>query len=225
MKVLKLLGAAGLIMLTVAGCIKNTPQQDLPVISAISFLNASPDAPKLSIYLNSSRIQADSLAYKNSIFYVNAVSGQREISAYRGTEKKFAKTVTLDPGRIYSAYLTGNYSTAEFVVLEDSLVRPATGKAHVRFVNMSIGAPSLDLGQSDGSTLVSGRVYKANSAYVAVDGDKQYNFVVRAHGSTINKTILPSVNIELGHSYTIWARGIYTATDGAAFGAEITRNY
>lgn len=226
MKVFKLLGAAGLVMLAVAGCKKSEPMEDPQPVAAISFYNASPDAPALAIYLNANRLSADSLKYKSGYDYVYAYTGSREVSANRGNEKKFAKTIQLDQGRIYSAFLTGNYATAEFVLLQDSLVQPAAGKAHIRFVNMSVGAPSLDLGVSGVATpVVNGRTYKANSGFIAIDANKQYNFVVRDHGSTTDKVILPSVSIVAGGSYTIWARGIYTATDGAALGAEITRNY
>ncbi|MDB5002410.1 MAG: hypothetical protein JWQ34_635 [Mucilaginibacter sp.] len=224
MKHLKLFAAAGLIILTAAGC-KKTTYDPPPVISAVSFYNVSPDAPPVSIYLNTNKIQYDSLLYKGNIDYVNAYSGTREVSAYRNNEKKIFKSINFAEGKFYSVFLTGNWSTAEFVSLDDSLTRPAVGKANIRFVNMSIGSPTLDLGLNTGTTLIAGRVYKANSAFTAIDGDKQYTFVVREHGTTVNKVTIPSVNIIAGHSYTIWARGIYTATDGAALGADIVRNY
>ncbi|MCC8423867.1 DUF4397 domain-containing protein [Mucilaginibacter sp. UR6-11] len=224
MKHLKLLAAAGLVILTAVSC-KKTTYEPPPAISAISFYNASPDAPAVSIYLNANKIQYDSLSYKGGIEYVNAYSGNREVSAYRNNEKKVYKNITLDQGKFYSAFLTGNWSTAEFVLLEDSLIRPAAGKANIRFVNMSIGSPTLDLALNTGTTLVSGRAYKANSAYTPIDGEKQYTFVIREHGTTVNKVTLPSVNLLSGHSYTIWARGIYAATDATALGAEIVRNY
>lgn len=231
MKHLKLFAAVGLIILTAAGC-KKTIYDPPPAISAVSFYNASPDAPPVSIYLNPNKIQSDSLLYKGNIDYVNAYSGTREISAYRNNEKKVFKSINFAEGKFYSVFLINNWSNAEFVSLDDSLTRPAVGKANIRFVNMSIGSPTmnmasptLDLGLNTGATLIAGRAYKANSAFSAIDGDKQYTFVVREHGTTVDKVTIPSVNILAGHSYTIWARGIYTATDGTALGADIVRNY
>jgi hypothetical protein len=225
MKHLKLLAAAGLLILTAAGCKKDVNNDPLPAIAAFSVHNAVPDAPPLSIYLNTNKIQNDSLLYKGTIDYVSASVGARQLVAFKGATKVFDKPITLEDGKFYSAFLTGNYSTADVVLLQDSLVNPAAGKANIRFVNMSIGAPSLDLGLNTGTTLVSGRAYKANSGYISVDAGKQYNFVVRENGSTVNKVLLPGVTLAAGHHYTIWTRGIYTATDGAALGAEVTLNF
>ncbi|MES2379164.1 MAG: DUF4397 domain-containing protein [Bacteroidota bacterium] len=224
MKHLKLSIVAALLILTAASCTK-TNYDPPPAIAAISFYNASPDAPPLSIYLNSNKIQNDSVAYKSGIDYVNAYPGNREVNAYRNGTKTITKSITFDEGKFYSVFLTGNYSTGDFVALQDSLIAPAPGKATIRFVNMGIGAPVLDLVLTDGTKIVDGRAYKQNSAFAPIDGDKQYNFVIREHGTTVDKVVLPSVEIVAGHNYTIWARGIYTATDGAAIGASIVRNY
>jgi hypothetical protein len=224
MKHFKLLIATTLIILTAASC-KKTTYEPPQAVSAIGFFGASPDAPPLSIYLNNSKLDDDSLNYKGDIYYLNAYSGNREVVAYKNGVKKLSQTVKLEDGKIYSCFLTGNYSTAEFVLLEDSLNTPPIGKANIRFVNMSIGAPSLDLGLNDGTTIISGRAYKANSGFITIAGDKQYSFVIREHGSAVNKAMAPAVNIMAGHNYTIWTRGIYTATDGAAMGVDLVLNY
>ena len=225
MKHLKLLFAAALITLTAVSCKKTTPYTPPPAISAISFYDAIPDAPALSIYLDNSKISPDSSKYKSVLPYATAYSGDRQIIAYKGNDKKLSQAVTLKQGLFYSAFLTGKYATPEVVLLEDSLTNPPTGKANIRFVNVSVGAPALDLGVNDGTTVVSNRLYKANSAYTAINGNKQYTFVIRTHGETVAKVTLPSVNIATGHNYTIWARGVYTATDATALGADIVLNY
>ncbi|MDB5156993.1 MAG: hypothetical protein JWR50_1700 [Mucilaginibacter sp.] len=225
MKQLKLLFAAALIALTAVSCKKTTPYTPPPAISAISFYDAIPDAPALSIYLNTSKLSNDSLKYKSAFGYSTAYSGSREIIAYKGNDKKISQTVTLKEGLFYSAFFTGNYAAPEVVLLEDSLTNPPTTKANIRFVNMSIGAPALDLGVNDGTTVIANRLYKANSPYTAINGNKQYTFVVRTHGETVAKVTMPSVNILTGHNYTIWARGVYTATDATALGADIVLNY
>jgi hypothetical protein len=226
MKQFTLLAAVGLMILTAASCTKDNLYDDTPQpIAVIGFYGASPDAPKLSMYLNTNQIPSDSLGYKGRIDYVNAYPGNREINAYRNGAKVLTKTVTLDDGKFYSAFLTGNYSTAEFVLLQDSLINPPIGKATIRFVNMSVGAPALDLVTSTGTSIVASRTYKANSAFITIDGDTQYSFVIREHGSTVNKVILAPASIVAGHNYTVWARGIYSATDGAALDAALVRNY
>lgn len=226
MKHLKLLKAAvlgGLIILTAASCTQH--YEEPPALSALSFINASPDAPSVAVYLNNNKINTDSVAYAHNLDYINAYSGAREATVYRGTEKKVSTTLDLKQGRVYSLFLAGQWANAELVLLEDSLYIPAPGKAHIRFVNMSVGAPSLDLGVNDGSTIVSGKEYKSNGGFIDIDGDKQYTFVLRQHGSTQDKITMPSITIERGFNYTIWAKGVYTATDATGLGADIIKNY
>jgi hypothetical protein len=226
MKQFKLLAAAGLLLLGAAGCKKDVQNdQLLPAIAAFSVYNAIPDAPPLSIYLNTSKIQNDSLLYKGGIPYVTAAAGNRRLIAYKAGNKTIDTPLTVSEGRFYSAFLTGNYSTAGVTLLVDSLKQPANGKANIRFVNMSIGVPSLDLALSTGANVITGRTYKANSGYISVDGNTQYNFVIRETGSTVNKVVVPAVNLTAGRSYTIWTRGIYTAANATAIGAEVTLNY
>jgi hypothetical protein len=226
MKKITLLAAVGLMILTAASCTKDNFNNEPPQpIAVVGFYNASPDAPKLSMYLDANKIPADSLPYKGRIDYVNAFPGNREINAYRNGTKVLTKAVTLDESKFYSAFLTGNYSTAEFVLLQDSLINPPQGKATIRFVNMGVGAPALDLLTSNGTSIVANRTYKANSAFIPIEGDTQYSFVIREHGSTVNKVIMAPYVLHAGHNYTIWTRGIYTATDGAALDAGIVMNY
>lgn len=226
MKHLKLLKAAvlgGLIILTAASC--TTHYEAPPAISALSFINTSPDAPQVAVYLNSNKINNDSVAYSHHIDYINAYSGTREASVYSGTTKKVSNTLDLKEGRVYSLFLAGQWASPELVLLEDSLYIPAPGKAHIRFVNMSVGSPSLDLGVNDGTTVVSNKTYKSNGSFVDIDGDKRYTFVIRQHGTTQDKVTMPSISIERGYNYTIWAKGVYTATNATGLGAEIVKNY
>lgn len=225
MKHLKLIAAAGLLVLSAVGCKKDVQQDPLPAIAALSIYNAIPDAPPLSLYLNTSKIQPDSLLYRGNISYFTAYVGERRVVAYKGSTKVIDNAITLAEGKFYSAFLTGNYSTPNVILLQDSLSAPAVGKANVRFINMCTGAPSLDLVTNTGTNVIGGRTYQSNGSFVPIDGNKQYNFVVRATGTTVDKVIIPAVNLIAGRNYTIYTRGIYTATDGAAIGAEVVLNY
>jgi hypothetical protein len=194
-------------------------------VSTIAVYHVSPDAPKLQFKLNSSVLNPDSAGYGTYSYYANAYSGSRELSAYQREIKKTTITTTLLEGSIYSAWLTGPWAAAEFVVLEDKLTNPASGKANVRFVNMSFGAPALDLVTSTGTAIVSSTAYKAGSAFVSVDANQNYNFVIRENGSTVDKVLLPSVTIQAGRIYTIVAKGFYTGTGTTALTGDVLINY
>lgn len=193
-------------------------------VSGLLFVNASPDAPGVNLYLNENRVNG-LYGYTDNSNYFNAYSGTRAAHIYEGGTKKFSSDIVLKADRYYSLFLAGRFATPELVLLEDSLKRPASGKTHIRFVNMSLGAPSLDLGLANGSTLVAGRTYKQNSGYVAVDGDTKYTFVIKEHGATTAKVTLPETTLGAGRSYTIWVKGAYADAGLTGVGAEIMRNY
>jgi hypothetical protein len=221
---LKNLALAGIAVLLMAGCAK-TNNEPIPPIATLAVYHVSPDAPKLGFRLNNSNLSPDSAAFGTYGYYYDAYAGSRELSAYQREVKKTTITTTLQEGAIYSAWLTGPWATAEFVILEDKLTNPAAGKANVRFVNMSVGSPALDLVTSTGTAVVSNTAYKAGSDFTAINGDQNYNFVIRANGSTVDKFLLPSVNIKAGNIYTVVAKGFYTGTGTTALGGDVLVNY
>ncbi|MGY3211278.1 DUF4397 domain-containing protein [Mucilaginibacter sp. HD30] len=223
-KSIKNFAIAGFAVLLAAGCAKTDNEPSQPV-STFAVYHVSPDAPKISFKLNNSVLNSDSVGYGTYGYYVNAIAGTRELAAYQREIKKLSITTTFQEGAIYSAWLTGPWATPEFVVLEDKLTNPATGKANVRFVNMSVGSPSLDLVTSSGATVVSNRAYKENSDFTAIDGNQNYNFVIRQSGSTVDKFLLPSVTIQTGRIYTIVAKGFYTGTGATGLSGDVIVNY
>jgi hypothetical protein len=223
-KSFKIFALASFAVLLAAGCAKTNNEPE-PAVSVLAVYHVSPDAPKLQFKLNNSALSVDSAGYGTYGYYLNAYSGNRELSAYQREVKKTNITTTLKEGSIYSAWLTGPWATTEFVVLEDKLANPASGKANVRFVNMSFGSPALDLVTSTGTTVVSNTTYKAGSDFTSIDGGQNYNFVIRANGSTADKFLLPSVNIQAGHIYTVVAKGFYTGTGTTALGGDVLINF
>jgi len=225
LKFLKNFALAAVAVVLAAGCAKNDDNQVNTPISTFAVYHVSPDAPKLQFKLNGTNINTDSVGYGAYGYYVNAYAGSREISSYQKDVKKTTITTTLEEGKIYSVWLAGPWATSEFVVLEDKLVNPALGKAGIRFVNMSVGAPALDLVTSTGTAVVSNKAYKENSDFTSIDGNQNYNFVIRANGSTVDKVLLPSVNLQSGKIYTIVAKGFYTGTGTTGLSGDVLINY
>ena len=219
--------AFGALMIVIAAGCRQTyvnPNGGYVTVSAVAFVNASPDAPAVNLYLNQNKVNG-LYSYTDNSYYFNAYPGTRTAHIYEGSDKKLSGDIVLKGDSYYSIFLAGRFATPELVLLEDSLKRPASGKAHVRFVNMSFGAPALDLGLANGSNVVTNKVYKQNSGYVAVDGDTKYTFVIRERGSTTARVTLPETTLTAGRSYTIWVKGVYTDPGVTGVGAEIMRNY
>ncbi len=215
----------GVVALFAASCSKNTNNEPLPPIANLAVYHVSPDAPKLGFRLNNSILNTDSVPYGTYGYYFNAVAGSRELAAYQQGTKKASSTLNLKEAAIYSAWLTGKWATPEFVVIEDKLVNPSSGKALIRFVNMSVDAPALDLVTNTGTSIVSGEPDKTASEFVEITGGQNYNFVIRETSSNTDKAVIPSVTITSGRIYTIAARGIYTATGDTGIKGDVLINY
>lgn len=217
------IGLAMLVVMAFASCKKDNIEN--PQISALSIVNANVGSPALNAFIGQSRVNADLFTFGKNIDYLNAYSGEREVSFYEGSEKKASGVFNLKDGKFYSLFLAGTWPDTELVLLKDSLTRPAEGKTHIRFVNMAKDAGELDLGLTNGFTLVSQKAYKTGSDYIAVNGNASYTFVIRNHAALTDTVSIPAVSLEAGHSYTVWAKGRKAGTGDSALGVALIKNY
>lgn len=214
-----------LAMLAVMAFVSCKPDKVIaPEVSALSVVNAAVGSPALNVFLGQNKVSNDLFTYGKDISYLNAYSGEREVTFFQGTDKKATGKFTLKNGKYYSLFLAGEWPQNELVLLKDSLTRPATGKAHIRFVNMGKDAGVLNLGLTNGSTIISQKAYKTGSDFIEVNGNKAYTFVIRSHATPTDTVSIPAVNLESGHIYTIWAQGIKAQTGNNALGLAVIKN-
>lgn len=196
----------------------------VPEISALSIVNAAVGSPDLSVKLEQNTVPSELFTYGKDISYFNAYSGERKVTFYQGTTENATGKINLKNGKYYSLFLAGQWPDTEFVLLNDSLTRPASGKAHIRFVNMSKDAGALNLGLTNGSTLFTQKAYKAASDFIVADGNKAYTFVIRSNAVPTDTLTIPAVNLESGHIYTIWAKGIKAQNGNNGLGLAVIKN-
>ena len=105
---------------------------------------------------------------------------------------------------------------------EDSA--PAAGKAHVRFVHLSPNAPAVDVAvASSGAVVFSNKSFKDATAFTPLDaGD--YNLDVRVAGTSTVALVLPTITLEAGKIYTVFAKGFLGGAGAQALGAQIIVN-
>lgn len=210
-------------VLAFASCKKDFGEA--PQISALSIVNAAVGSPEVNVFMGGGKVSNDLFTFGKDISYFNAYSGEREVSFFEGTTKKTSGKFILNDGKFYSLFLAGQWPDTELVLLKDSLVRPAAQKARIRFVNMSKDGGVLNLGLTNGSTLISEKAYKAASDYMEVEGNKAYTFVIRNNAALADTVSIPTVNIETGRNYTIWAKGMKAQSGNNALGLGVIRNY
>jgi|SRR5690606_22626393 len=224
-KTLFLLLALG--TLTLSSCLKGSEPTEIQV-AKLAFLNASPASEGFDMGLDQRLVNSISpdnpdFAYGDTLGYFNAFPGQRWVRVFEDAQaaaQPLAQgTINLAPGQAYTVYVVG-YEELELIATSDDLSAPESGKAKIRFVNLSPDAPSLGLGIRGVQTLIaSDKEYKKYSDFVEVDADETHTFDITLHegGDVVHSFAL---ELEDGGVYTVWAKGLRDdeGDEGLAFG-------
>jgi hypothetical protein len=202
-----LMACASLLM---TGCLdddNNVAPADVPV-SYVTLYNASPDAPDLNIIVDNKQINNGPFGYADNTGYLRFYTGERNLKfgPYGANNVTVDTVVTLVDSKAYSIFVVDNFRHAEVLVLTDtSASEPASGKALIRFVNLSPDAQPLALKVKDAaSTLTGEQSFKGATAFMEVDVN-DYNFDVVSSGGT--ELSLPNISLQQGNYYTVLVRG------------------
>jgi len=157
----------------------------------------------------------DSVDVYNSFY-----SGDVTFSAFpagAGSDQAIASiSQTLIGDTDYTAFLTGKSGEGKLIFMTDTLGTPATGKALVRFVNLSPDLSKADIKVAD-STVISNLDY-LNAGYISIDTGAN---IIRAYrpGETAAVAALNFTPAPRG-IYTMYTRGLSdrTGKDSLAIG-------
>ncbi|MET7258611.1 DUF4397 domain-containing protein [Dyadobacter fermentans] len=248
----QLLGMIPAIFLT-SGC-KDTSYLDVdaadrpPLSAYISFVNARPVDTGLYFWTFTDKVTPTPVAVNKASEYVPTVFGNVQINFTEGTNTSYKAsyqfgnsatfTATGRPnGPIATFYhtvvaaRTANNKADSLILFYDDLKAPATGKAKLRFINLSPGAGTLNVVQN-GKTLFNQVAYgrAANSAltgealsawslgpFETVDaGTLNLDYLDAA---TAAKVGTASLQLEAGKIYTVFTQGLPNAKP--AFGTSV----
>ncbi len=204
-------------------CLKDNNHYVVNPTALVMVIQASPDAPSESIFLKPNQVNQSAFNYGDHLGYFNAYTGGRlvQLFGYGSSTLIASDSIHLANNNAYSLFLANTYTKPDFILLTDSIAPPAVGKATIRFVNVSAGSGNVDL-VANTTTLVTNEPYrgvsistpaKAAPVFIPVSGNEQYNFEVRATGTTTVLASLDSINIKNGGVYTIWYHGSTTGTN------------
>jgi hypothetical protein len=199
-------------------CIKNNDNGNQIVrdVSALSIVNASPNARNINIFIDDQRLNSTGIPYLQGFPYITAYAGARKIvvtDAAASTEKA-KKTITLKPNTYYSLYIAGvgaNTDSLDYVVATDTIQTPTAGKARIRFVHLSPDVAAVDMGVDGQASLFTNQSYKSISKVIEV-APISGTLVLKdkATGAVVAK--LENAKIDAGNNYTIFAKGAAAAT-------------
>jgi hypothetical protein len=208
-KTLSILFAAfALLSFGITGCNKNddTEVTGTAYVKAVNSAEAS--APQ-DFYVDDSKQSTTALAYTQATSYSTVNAGTRNIQfKTSGTATvNVSGGVFLNPGSYSTFYYSGD-NTA--VAVQDDNTSPQSGKARVRFINLSSAINnSVDFGITAGAKIVTNLAYKTASAYNEVDAAT--SFSLYAAGSSTATLTIPTT-IQAGKIYTIVISGNAAAT-------------
>lgn len=205
----------GLFSLLMSSCLKDNSSYVAPPTALVTFYQASPDEPAMNLVFNSNQVNQNPLYYGDDIDYFRAYAGQRTVNlVFINSLNTIASApVTLVANNAYSLFLANTSAHPEIVLLNDTLNKPAPGKASIRLVNLSPDAPAVDLKVQGGSVLVSNKAFKGYSSFLPVNGQTNYTFQILQAGTNTVLATLPDVNISNGFVYTILFHGLSASTN------------
>lgn len=228
MKILFKYKAIAIVLLFAVGltaCSKLKDSDYEPIqVSGLNIIHASPTTELLDVYVDNSLPTYNiNFALGNQIGYLSAYSGSRMFNVTKQGSLVSLKSFqyTLKPQIGYSLFVANTLENIEFVILEDNLTRPATGKAKIRFINLSPDAGTLSLSVSGSATdLASNKAFKEASDFVAIDPGAAVSFDLKNATGGIEAT-LPNIKIEEDRIYTFFAKGLKANTDETKFAGDI----
>jgi hypothetical protein len=223
-----IIGMFGLMAVLFSSCLKNNNDTnvDAPPSALISVVNASPGTQPLDFYLDQNKANIQAINYGSGLDYLKAYVGKRTATFYlAGTQQKVkSDTATLRANQFYTLYLTNVSTAPDFVLLRDSIVRPAAGTAAIRLVNVSADAPAVDLAIKNGQVLATNKAYKGYSPFVSIPGGNTHTLEVRQAGTTTVLATINDVQLKSSSVYTVWLQGVAAATNDTKLTAKIQTN-
>jgi hypothetical protein len=185
------------------------PQIDPIPVAFVSLYHASPDAPDLSIQVDNQQINNYPLDYSEYTGYLRFRTGDRNLKfgPFDANNIVIDTTVTLTEGNLYSMFVVDEYDNANLLVLNDNSENPASGKAKIRFLNLSPDSEEMSLiANGSQSPLFSGQAFMETSDFIEVDA-QEFDFQVTSTSGNDNVLSIPDIDLRSGWFYTIVVRG------------------
>lgn len=201
---LSLLLSVVLLTTIFSSCKKNNG--DNALVAGVAVTNAS--LTPQDVYFDNQKMNANAMAYTETAGYFS-VAGSPTIAfkTAGSADVNGSTTTSFVPGNYYNVFYTDDKTAT---VYENDRTPPPSGKARIRFINLSTSVgSSADFGINGGAKIVSGLTYKAASAYQDVDAGNSYSLY--SGGSAAVLLSLP-VTLSAGGIYTLYITGTTNAT-------------
>lgn len=202
------------IVLTITSCKKDhhgsgDGDDNANLTAYIQVTNSAIGSTAQDFYLDNTKINTWEVAYGASTAFLPVKAGDHEARFKNSGSPKVnaALDLSADPGKYYSVFYADSCSYSRY---QDDRTAPKSGKARVRFINLSSKLSSnVDIAAAGGTKLVSNLAFKAASAYYDLDAATAFSLTL-----TDKSTALIDIpaGMQPGHIYTIYISGTTSAT-------------
>jgi len=221
------LAFAAFFVFSISSCGKGNEASPQGLNIEYQVLNLSPDIFPVNLDINNEAVNASPFVFGQSqgYLYVPSINLPYQIRSAAIDTTIFTLNNVLTVGAKYTLYITGSVTTKSDVTLftVDTATNPPLGQGKIRFVDVSpTAAGGLDL-YANGTKAFSAVPYLSASKWVALPVGN-YDIRIDAAGTTGVLNEMPSLTIQDGRLYTIYAYGYTTRSDTAAFTAAVTTN-
>lgn len=218
-----------LALLAFSACKKDkiTTPPPAPTTAKVMFVNTMVSSPELKVEVNDAAINgAQNLTLLANSGYVDVTPGtavKTEFIIAESNEVILNQNYDYTVNRNYSVFATGSLTERASLMLQDDLTAPASGKAKVRFINLS--KQNLSETIAIGSTVIGQAVnYLSSTGFVEVTASSSAN--INASDPTqigLNQT-LQAQNLEAGKLYTVMLTGIENGNNNNALKLTLIAN-
>jgi hypothetical protein len=225
--VLAILGG-GWLCTSLSSCGKATTGSPQLLNIQYHVINLSPDLLPVDLFIDIRQVNSTPyyFAIDQGYFYIPSTDTPYQIRSAVNTGTTWLhRDDILKSGAKYTLYIVGAVADNSLtsVLTVDTGLSPPAGMGALRLVNVSPTAlGGLDV-YANGTKAFSNLVYQQVSNYVNLPAGN-YDLQVDATGTTTILSEQPSVTIQNGRLYTIYAYGYSSRADSAAFATQVTRN-
>jgi Domain of unknown function (DUF4397) len=201
-------------------CTKDNNSDNTPA-AHVRIVNAFEGSASQDLYLDNAKVNSSAVAYAQNTDYLSAPAGGHtaKFTNSGSATANVAFSVSLQASNYYTVYYTTNDTAkSAFVTHDNATAAPSSGKAKVRFVQLSSAAASaVDFGIATSTKLVTNLAYKVISDYYEVDANTAFSLY--ASGSQSVLLNIPT-SVQSGKIYTVYISGATALTLSAHVIAE-----
>ncbi|MFA7687651.1 MAG: DUF4397 domain-containing protein [Moheibacter sp.] len=222
LKKIKLAGLALTGALCLTACLNSDDesQQTLENKALGAFINASPNSPALRFYADGIYINTNPANYSQYFGYIPFEAGTRELIVRANNENLDTLMLNMEEHKRYSIFAVNHFENVELVAYPDDATMPPTGKALIRFIQLSPDAPGLRV-SIEGEESLGVFNYKQSSGFMAVN-ETIHKDIYLIDETTQDTLVTKEIELTNGKIYSIFSKGfLNTETENQQLDVQI----